>query len=51
VYKIKIKGKRQKVINKVKRNTMTITVGIAIKFLRNEKGLSLADSPFEININ
>ena len=30
---------------------MTITVGIAIKFLRNEKELPLADSPFEININ
>ena len=30
---------------------MTITVGIVIKFLRNEKGLPLADSPSEININ
>ena len=35
----------------MKENTMTIIVGIAIKFLRNEKGLPLADSPFEININ
>lgn len=30
---------------------MTITARIAIKFLRNEKGLPLTDSPFEININ